>query len=181
MNNAQKALVRALEQIRDFKTAREGYAYSGAEDFVLRHGEWFDPIPLPEEYDFGPPKLCYASSLILADIRMLTYVEGFAMLADIGLPILHAWNVDEDGRLIDTTWRAIDNETGERRTVPATYLGVRFSLGRAEDACWNGDTCILDDWMRDFPIFREPWEGEDWEREWPETELAQLKQRVLGT
>lgn len=44
--------------------------------------------------------------------------------------------------------------------IGLTYLGVEFSLERADDCSWYGDGSVLDDWKRDWPIFREPWTGE---------------------
>lgn len=47
----------------------------------------------------------------------LRYCEGYARLDSTGIPVLHAWAVDRDLRVIETTW----NTTGE-------YFGVVFSL-----------------------------------------------------
>lgn len=152
------------------------WVYDGPPDFVLQHGEVFDPIPLPNEFEYGPEKACFGNSLMLAEFLGLTYVEGYAF-GPADFPIHHAWNVDDEGRLIDVTWSAISEETGERMPMPgAAYLGVRFSIGRADDATWNGDASVLDDWKRGWPILCEPWTGEDFEREWePSEALAILR------
>lgn len=173
MTKDQELLRTALEQIRNLKeqTPRPNeWVYTSPEQFVLEHGEWWDYEPLPLEYEFGAPRTCFANAIVLCVLHPeLTYVEGYGMMIDIGLPIHHAWNVDPDGRVIDSTWRAIYDDTNERVPIPggAAYCGVRFSFGRADDACWEGDAAILDDWKRGWPILREPWQGEDWAREWP--------------
>lgn len=142
-----------------------GYAYAGAVDFVLQHGEEFESAPIPKEYQLLAPKLCFANALLASELYGLTYVEGYASY--LGFPVHHAWNVDDEGRLIDLTWAAIENETARHVPIPnSAYLGVRFSAGRAYDAQWDGDASILDDWHRKWPILMDPWEGEDWDREW---------------
>lgn len=164
-------LVGTLEVLRfnEAQTASLGLAYRGPADFVLRHGESFEPRPLPDEYEYGAPKACYGNAIVLAATRGLGYVEGYAR-GPFGLAIPHAWNTDDEGRLIDVTWSAIFDD-GVRAAIPdSAYLGVRFSLGRADDATWNGDGSVLDDWKRRWPLLREPWTGENWEREWEPTE-----------
>lgn len=142
------------------------YTYRGPADFVLQHGEAFEPIALPDEYEYGAPKLCFGNAIALAMLRGLTYVEGYA-IGPHGIAIHHAWNTDDEGRLIDVTWSALWDD-GRRWPIPdAAYLGVRFSLGRADDATWHGDATVLDDYKRRWPLLKAPWEGEDWEREWP--------------
>jgi hypothetical protein len=59
--------------------------------------------------------------------------------------------------LVDSTWC----NTG------LAYIGVEFSIERADDATWNGDGHILGDEYRGYPIFREPWKGEDYTIQWP--------------
>jgi hypothetical protein len=153
-----------IDELRDvlrkllFAPGQAELHYRGPADFVLQHGEVFDPIPLPDEYDYAPPKLCYANAIMLAEMNGLEYVEGYAF-GPGGLPIMHAWNTDASGRLIDVTWRAW-NEQGRHPMPDSAYLGVRFSIERADDAIWNGDGCVLDDWQRRWPLLREPWEGE---------------------
>lgn len=159
MNDAQRELRDVLVLIRDFRRQHnfadlreKGYEYSCAEDFVLQHGEWFDPTPLPDAYEFGPEKMCYWTSMGLAEqFDNLTYVEGFGYWRGAGFAIPHAWCVDDAGRLIDATWR---REEGEY-----AYLGVRFSLNRAIEADQHGGS-VLDDWPRKWPIFKAPWQGE---------------------
>jgi len=48
------------------------------------------------------------------------------------------------------------------------------SAERADDATWNGDASVLDDFRRDHPLFKQPWPGEDWSRQWPHSERITL-------
>lgn len=58
------------------------------------------------------PKWCYgnAQRLALGRVRVKgfrgpwTYVEGYAMSTELGIPIEHAWVVDAAGRVHDFTW-----------------------------------------------------------------------------
>lgn len=130
------------------------YAYDGPAGFVLQHGAWYERHPFPvATYPQGGPQLCYANAIALAAAYGLEYVEGYAMMAG-GDVIQHAWNTDADDRLLDCTWL----NTGH------AYLGVRFTVGRADDATWNGDATVLDDHRRRWPLLRAPWGGE---RAWP--------------
>ena len=90
------------------------------EPFVLRHASpEVRGNPLPPTINPGTPKECFSNAgqhaLFSED---LTYCEGFAMRSDLAIPIHHAWVVDSEGRVIDTTWNDPQN---------CTYLGVEFS------------------------------------------------------
>jgi hypothetical protein len=155
---AKTELLEYLEAIRTLKITNhmkpEGFHYYGAEDFLLQHGKWFDVGPIRKDVKVGAQKQCFGNSIMLAGTRDWKYIEGYAV-APIGkygaFPVHHGWNLDETGALVDSTWM----NTG------LCYFGVEFSLERADDATWEGDACVLEDWQRHFPIFRKPWTGED--------------------
>lgn len=152
----------------------DGYVYGSTYEFVLRHGEEFEAIALPEEYEYAPPKLCFANAIMMAEEHGLDYVEGYAMAdaLELPLPVHHAWNTDAEGRLIDVTWGAILLGSPERQALPnGAYLGIRFSVDRADDATWNGDGSVLDDWKRGWPLFKSEWKGEDPDAEYPTSPL----------
>jgi hypothetical protein len=160
MTAAQLRLRGFLETVSDVAPLPPGLHYRLMWDFVLRHGTWYEPRPYPANLREGLIKYCFGNSILLSAAHGFRYVEGFALLPppySAGVPIHHAWNVDAFGALIDSTW----NNEG------IAYLGVEFSLERADDATWNGDASVLNDHKRGFPLFREPWTGEDWKREWP--------------
>jgi len=89
------------------------------EDFVLEHGDRYEPILIQgvhyfrdgEEAKYRPGVLgrCFLNAFLLCVLdAQLTYVEGFAftyesLCSGYG-PTFHAWAVDEDGKAIDTTW-----------------------------------------------------------------------------
>lgn len=148
---------------------RHGYAYSCAQEFVLKHGVWYRPTAIPLLTLKGAPKQCYGNAIVLCLKYGWKYVEGFA-LPPFGIPVQHAWNLDEQGVVWDTTWM----NTG------LAYLGVEFSLGRADDASWNGDASVLDDSNRGFPIFKEPWKGEDHSIKWPESYGLTINKKALS-
>lgn len=152
MTAAEKTLRDLLAYMRDESRAHfRGYHYAGAADFVLQHGTWYDPgpVPVPER---GPARACFGNAISLALKRPgLVYVEGYALAHDLAHdPILHAWNATGDGQLADITWL----------NHGYAYLGCTFSIERADDATWYGDGCVLMDAQRDYPIFRAPWTGE---------------------
>jgi hypothetical protein len=150
-----------------------GLVYRGPADFVLRHGRWWRPAgALPDGVEPGLPGRCYGNSIAGAVLHGLRYVQGWALPASGVLPVAHAWNADADGRAVDLTWP----EPGR------AYLGVEFSVERADDATWNGDADVLDDHRRDWPLLREPWRGETppdpaWT---PSPALLALRARAAG-
>jgi hypothetical protein len=128
-----------------------GWHYLGPADFVLREGQQFEPRERPESIDAGAARMCFGNSIATAIRYGLPYVEGYAVGPKVAIGVSHAWNLDAEGRVVDTTWP----EPGQ------AYLGVRFSVARAHDATWNGDACVLDDWKRGYPLMREPWTPEE--------------------
>jgi hypothetical protein len=87
---------------------------------VLRHGYAFAGQPLPPEYRPRTPKYCFANARTLAGSsrRHLAYVEGFATVPDLPIPIHHAWCMDRVGTVIDVTFREPEH---------AVYLGIPFN------------------------------------------------------
>jgi hypothetical protein len=169
-----------LEVFRDLAASHnpEGYEYRSQFDFVLRHGKFYEPRPLPPGMWKGPPKVCYGNAIILGAVAGLRYVEGFAIpnfksekLGEIFFPCEHAWNTNEAGELFDPTW----NPPGR------AYFGVEFSVERADDATWNGDASVLYDYRRRFPIFRTEWTGEDWLKKWPRSRRLEVVRRNYGS
>ena len=175
MTEEQQALVTYLEQMKRMRSTMgvaNEFVYKGQEHFLLEHGQWYEIQPWSDQFDQGAPKQCFANALFLATMNPeLRYVEGFACTGTLsGFPFEHGWNIDQSGKVIDCTWC----NTG------SLYFGVEFSAGRADDAIWNGDSRVLDDYRRGHPLFRQPWLGEDYTLEWEESEGMRLAQRVLG-
>jgi len=153
---------------------RLGLAYRGPADFVLREGRWWPPARPRPDLPQGAPRACYGNSIAGAVLYDLHYVQGYAVSSVVpGLVVPHAWNADREGRAVDLTWWP----TG------MAYLGVEFSVERADDATWNGDADPIDDFNRGWPLLRERWRGElaESDPEWaPSPMLLALRARVAG-
>jgi hypothetical protein len=149
----------------------EGFFYKNSYDFLLRHGKAFEPRELPAKMWQGPPRACYGNSIVLGVVAGLRYVEGIAVpqiTSGAFFPCEHAWNTDAEGRFaFDATW----HEPG------VAYFGVEFSVERADDATWNGDSCVLNDYQRRHPLMRQEWKGEDWAKRWPKSRRLDLIRR----
>lgn len=140
------------------------FHYYGMADFLLQHGVWYEVTPYPKEVPLGHPQMCFGNSIIVASKSGYRYVEGLAVAPDkLEIAFHHAWNIDAQGKLVDVTWR----------NLGLAYYGVEFSVERADDATWNGDACVLNDFNRHHPLFRKPWSGEDYSLEWPESPRLQ--------
>jgi hypothetical protein len=90
-------------------------------DFLKEHGQEWEPAPLPDEIDRGREKECFKNATLTAIAhKHLDYVEGIGFAANVGIggmAFLHAWNVDQDGKVVDTTWE---------RPEKCRYYGVKF-------------------------------------------------------
>lgn len=78
--------------------------YNTIESFLLKEGRIFKPQPLPSKYRKMPKKNCFGNAFnLVMDNSDLIYVEGYAD-CKIGIPVQHAWAVDQEGNVIDPTW-----------------------------------------------------------------------------
>ncbi len=101
--------------------ARAHWKYQRYEELVLDYGFIMKPQPLPETIEPGAPQFSWnCQQLVLAD-SSLTYAEGYALHADVGFPISHAWLLAPDGHAIDPTWDS-----------PGCYFGVPLSTAWME-------------------------------------------------
>ncbi|MDF0556402.1 hypothetical protein [Kamptonema sp. UHCC 0994] len=125
MNNQSKPQV--VEQLREYLQAivavmkqskKETSKYSGFQELILDYGRFMEPKPLPKNIKRGQPRSCYYNCQQLAlKHSNLTYVEGFAIAADVSFPLAHAWLLSPDGYALDPTWETSGN----------CYLGIPFS------------------------------------------------------
>jgi hypothetical protein len=101
---------------------RANWKYQRYEELVLDCGFIMEPQPLPETIEPGIPQFSYwnCQQLVLADTS-LTYAEGYALHADVGFPISHAWLLAPDGHAIDPTWDS-----------PGCYFGVPLATAWVE-------------------------------------------------
>lgn len=90
------------------------------ETIVLEHGRTFIPSPCPRPKGIrrGKMKMCFMNSYHLAVEMNWTYVEGFAIASDIPIPLHHAWVVDQEGNVIETTW---EDSAAEYYGIPLEF------------------------------------------------------------
>jgi hypothetical protein len=98
----------------------------------------------PHSYSLprGEPKQCYMNATHLAlELPHLTYVEG--NIAMFGIAIEHAWCVDEEGVVVDTTL-APDLKDGSFDRI-SNYFGIPFRTDYVRKASLrNGVYGMLD-------------------------------------
>lgn len=125
------------------------FHYKGIADFLLREGQFFEPRPLPAGIEYLAIRHCYRNAFRTALEERYVYVEGYAVSASYKLPILHAWNLDRDGFVVDRTWNPHER----------VYFGVVFPL--AVVPIQRGKHYpVIDDWEHGFPILRRAWDRE---------------------
>ena len=91
--------------------------------FLLDHGRDYPTGPHSFSMPRGKPQACYQNSTHLAlDLPHLTYVEGYVTV--YGVPINHAWCIDEEGVVVDVTIDRAISGGGTARI--GEYFGVPF-------------------------------------------------------
>lgn len=114
-------LGRLVAFIRMNAEMERGFGPAGA---LLRYGKTFEPADTnPAWFSRRPAKQCFdnvtqvlISRLAVGD-TVVRYAEGYAMEAELAIPMQHAWLVSVDDKVIDPTWRdAADN----------LYFGIVF-------------------------------------------------------
>lgn len=147
-----------------------GLVYTSPHDFIAQHGIDYLPSPWSKHHHryggVGVQKQCFGNAIARAGLFGLKYVEGFAV-GPKGEVICHAWNARPDGELVDCTWA----NTG------AAYIGVEFSVERADEATWDGDAHVINDEHRNYPIFQRRWTGEDYTIVWPPSDRLDALRR----
>jgi len=162
--------------------ARPIGAYGYIDDYVLDRGVVPTSAPLTDPElqalqgaadlvgDAFEVQQCFANAgrLIMHDTaKVLTYHEGYAMRAGLGIPVLHAW-VQINGKVIDLTWRRADDDPpgdlpadhpfADRivGTIPGTCAYLSIQIETPYLMHWIGRTgtwgSVLDDWKEGFPL-----------------------------
>jgi hypothetical protein len=139
MSNPQLCLRTYLEGARDFAGKLPArYCYRNVYDFVLREGRFFEPRPRPDLITLRHIGECFRNAFLTT---MRTGLE-YAVVGS-KIPVLHAWNVDAQGSVIDSTWEP----------VGSIYFGIVFPPSIVERA----QTSVLDDFESGWPVLRESW------------------------
>ncbi|NTJ45372.1 hypothetical protein G6L28_22665 [Agrobacterium larrymoorei] len=91
---------------------------------LLQHARTFEPTDTnPDWFTRGPGKQAFDNatqvlvSRVAAGDTGIRYAEGYAMDAELPIPVQHAWLVDADNKVIDPTWRD---------TTDNLYFGIVF-------------------------------------------------------
>jgi len=98
---------------------RSEFKYNSFEDFVLKNGVPFKERT-PDKIRMRQVGDCFANATRLTQNRKYKYCEGYCAVSNIPVPVLHAWVIDNQHRVVDNTLRLSDN-------VVVVYYGVVFS------------------------------------------------------
>jgi len=106
LNEHQQFLKDFLENVDKISDGRS------IESIVLRKGTaWLTPkIARPKGIRKGHYKMCFMNAFRLAETHRdegWYYVEGLAISDNTPIPLQHAWVINADGQLIETTWQNV--------------------------------------------------------------------------
>ncbi len=128
---------------------QEGFLYQTYEDLLLTEGQEWKGAEARVEI-LGPMKNCYGNAGTAALSRDgWSYVEGYATSF---MPIHHAWCLDQDGVVVETTWPEPAEE----------YLGIIIPLPRLRQSLLEtGYTGVMpSDYLNQHRLLKEGIKGE---------------------
>lgn len=94
--------------------------------------------------EMSPPKRCFNNSIEMCIKNGWGYVEGFITIH--GVPLTHAWNLDNQGRAFDTTLKPGDVQNYTGMLIPSKLLFMAATHKRwmiAEGVI--GTICMMND------------------------------------
>lgn len=146
MQTTENILIRTIrseiECRRQIPSTRDFNGYLCPSHLAIEWGKEYEPQELPNKYPKGVPQYCFSNSFKAAREYGLVYVEGFAALDDLPLPIHHAWCVEPgSNKVIDVTTTKI-----------AYYVGIPFKLSALKKHTTKDNMSILDQWEKRFPL-----------------------------
>lgn len=116
MTNSEREVKQYLELMRRLQKANgdkpKRWVYDGPADLLLREAEFFKPGEVIQ-WKHSLPNACFRNAAMYAVEHGLRYVEGYA--AGI-IPVHHGWCADDDGNVVEVTWKEIGS----------IYYGVEF-------------------------------------------------------
>jgi len=147
-NDTMFHLTEYLKAISKFREDHkpEGWKYGSPEEFVLKNGQPFKPIPIPDDLYCGEMKMCFQNAARAAGYTgKYRYAEGYALQPGL-IPTNHAWIVDENDNAIDLTWKY---------NPDTTYYGIIFDTKYLWKVLAEKETYgIIDNWKMGFPLLR---------------------------
>lgn len=116
--------------------------YSCVEDFILQNGREMELGNVDIGEMRGEMRECFRNAYYLAMQKDWTYCEGYAISKGL-IPTLHAWVLDNEGKVVDPTWE------GE-----AEYFGCEFPWKYVTRITFKREYwgSVLDDWQNHFPL-----------------------------
>lgn len=146
---------------------KSNMAYLCLEDFVLQHGTLFNEISKDQpvwgqagnRYRPRAMKGCFhnAYCAAVASRGRLRYAEGYA--ESRMFPVHHAWNIDPEGKVVDTTW--CHDEESKLPTVGTSYMGLVFPIEYVRSMRTNQNCSIIDQWQKGWPLLQNRFTGFD--------------------
>ncbi len=183
----KKAVMAYLKSIKDYaqmlqdahskSKMPEGYKYRGYSDLLLQHAERMNtakevPHDLIHFLSHTRIKECFRNCQLVCMATDWNYCEGLAMPKDGILPVLHAW-LEKDGVVYDPTWcpdrlyrvlrkpEAVHDRVNKNHHQNV-YFGVRLNKALVAEQMFETSMAVsvLDDYLGDYPIYKE--DGAKW-------------------
>lgn len=139
-----------LKLMRKSRCANRLNGWYSTSHFVLKNGRQFEPtLALPDGVEAKQPGMCFKNAAEMAiDSSEFIYCEGYGLSI---IPVLHAWCLDEDGRVIDPTWASFPFEKGRE------YFGIAIKTKYViahllETERWGS---LIDAWTTHWPMLHD--------------------------
>ncbi len=121
-NERDTEILEYLAMYRNLEASHSHPEYRFAK-MLLERGSFYTFAHIPIGYPIGTPGNCFADAAKLAtDHRDLAYVEGYALGI---IPTHHAWCVNNDGIVIDTSWASLAPVLDKQ----PSYFGIIVDTG----------------------------------------------------
>lgn len=137
---------------------REGLVYFNRDELLHRHGQRFAydrTRPLPDDVPQGQLGECFSNAGREVG-GAYRYVEGLAITSGGIIPVHHAWLIDDDDNVIDSTWPPDLEAVHGDEDGPREYFGLVIPDERVFEVItrrkiWG----VLDD----ASFYTEEWQG----------------------